>query len=72
MGDKFDPLLPKWNKTKTQSDALKNGKLKPDIVPAIKQYDKAGTDWDTLQEEKKNPPSHGPLSICPTESSQPS
>jgi predicted nucleic acid-binding Zn-ribbon protein len=49
----FDPLLPKWNKTKGQSETLKNGKLKPDIVPAIKQYDKAGTDYDKLEEEDK-------------------
>jgi peptidoglycan hydrolase CwlO-like protein len=53
MAEKLDPLLPKWNKAKNESDALKKGKaFKPDIVPAIKKYDQAETDYEKLMEQK--------------------
>jgi hypothetical protein len=56
MGDKIEPLLPKWTAAKGKSPALSNGSLRPDIVPAIKKYDQAGTDYEKLMKEKDKLP----------------
>src|SRR5262245_49917590 len=46
----MDALLPKWNKAKKESEALKNGKsFKPDIVPAIKKFDQDSVELEEAQ-----------------------
>jgi len=59
MGTEFkiDPVLPKWTKAQSKSDALKKGgAFKPDIVPVIKKYDQLQNDFDKLVKEKAELP----------------
>src|SRR5215471_11146181 len=51
MGDEIEPLLPKWNKAKSKSDALKKG-LRPDITGPIKKFDQDLAEAEKLEKEK--------------------